>query len=124
MKKQILSVFAVTALTLVSVIVFSIIPTYAASVTEIGDAGSSLATAQDISNQPVTEITGEITVDYYYYPFYADNWDLDIYKIYINDPTAFSATTLNDYTDFQGFSSSAQNRGARPHRALSGRNRF
>ena len=106
MKKQLSSVFVVTALALVFVTVFSIIPTYAASVTEIGDAGSTLATAQDISSIPVTEITGEITVDYYYYPYYADNWDLDIYKIYINDPSEFSATTLNAYTDFQGFSSS------------------
>jgi PKD repeat protein len=106
MKKQISGIFVVTALALVLVMSFSIIPTYAASVTEIGDAGSTLATAQDISNIPVNEITGEITVDSYTYPWPAVEWDLDIYKIYINDPATFSATTLNDYTNFEGKTSS------------------
>ena len=96
------------ALILTSVLVlsiFSITPIYATSVTENGDAGSSLADAQDISSISVTEIIGEITVGFYDYPYYADDWDLDLYKIYINDPAAFSATTLNTYTNFEGFTS-------------------
>jgi PKD repeat protein len=103
MKKRSSFIFVVIFLALVLIIAaFPATPTYAASHTESGDAGDTLTSAQDISGIAVTEITGEITVSDFYPPYYVGHWDLDFYKIYINDPEAFSATTLNAYTSFQG----------------------
>jgi hypothetical protein len=60
----------------------------AVTVAEVGDAGETLATAQLIpqGSTPLTAITGTIVTD---------SSDVDLYRIYIDDPAGFSAETTN-----------------------------
>jgi hypothetical protein len=67
------------------------------TVIESGDAPGLPATAQDASGAVVTTITGDITYAAWYDKF---NRDVDMYKITINEPLAFSATTLWNATNF------------------------
>src|SRR2546423_2900693 len=68
--------------------VFLFAPAYAvqaSTITEIGDAGQSLATAQDASGAtPLTAITGTI----------GSATDVDLFLIYISNPAIFSASTV------------------------------
>ena len=67
------------------------------TVIEIGDALGLPATAQDASGAVVTTIRGDIVFASFWDKY---NRDVDMYKITINDPLAFSATTLGNATDF------------------------
>jgi hypothetical protein len=63
--------------------------------TEVGDAGQTIGTAQStgvIGGQPLTAIFGTI----------GTSGDADIYKISVQAPTTFSATTVNALTTTSG----------------------
>lgn len=64
----------------------------AQTVLEAGDADQTLRTAQDLSASSVATIMGSI----------ADPDDADLYRIYINSPSTFSASTVNAATDAGG----------------------
>lgn len=53
---------------------------------ERADAGDAFETATDLTSEPFTVVWGTMEVD---------NGDVDVYRIYIADPQAFSATTTN-----------------------------
>ena len=59
--------------------------------TETGDAGQTVATAQSTGSgsSPLTSISGSLDSTY----------DADLFRIYISNPSTFSATTLNAATD-------------------------
>lgn len=59
---------------------------------EMGDAGQTLATAQDASAVTFSQITGSI----------ATPADADLFKIYISSPGTFSASTINTVTNAGG----------------------
>ena len=64
---------------------------HAATYTETGDAGQTLATAASAvtgGGAALSSISGVLDVA-----------DADLYRIYISDPASFSATTLNGGTD-------------------------
>jgi hypothetical protein len=95
-KKNLLRLIKIMAILLFSTARLSAGPT---TVTESGDAPSLPGSAQDASGIVVTTITGNITYTSMWDKYYRD---VDMYKITINDPLAFSATTLgiDNITDF------------------------
>ena len=70
---------------------------YGQTIDESGDAGDLPSSAQDASGISITRISGTIPYSSKWYP---NDHDVDMYKITINDPDAFSATTHENETDF------------------------
>jgi hypothetical protein len=70
---------------------------YGQTVGESGDAGDVPSLAQDASGISITRITGNIRSSEWWE---RSNRDIDMYRITINDPAAFSATTFRNDTTF------------------------
>ncbi len=88
MKKLALALFAITAM--------AFLPSIHAQVfTEIGDAGQTVQTGQNtglVNGNPLNTILGTLGAPD----------DVDLYRIQINTPSAFSATTVNALTAASG----------------------
>ena len=66
-------------------------PAHAVNWTEVGDAGDLLSTAQEpMGNGPLRNIYGTIST----------NADVDLYRIFISDPTSFSASVTSTSGNF------------------------
>jgi hypothetical protein len=66
-------------------------PAHAVNWTEVGDAGDLLGTAQEpLGNGPLRNIYGTIST----------NTDVDLYRIFISDPTSFSASVTSTSGNF------------------------
>ena len=65
---------------------FLVTPAHAVNWQEVGDAGDLLSTAQEPEgNGPLRNIRGTVST----------NADIDLYKIFISDPTTFSASVTS-----------------------------
>ena len=83
-----------------TLLLLTISVSYGQPVDESGDAGDVPDSAQDASGISITSIAGHIPAASYWDKF---NRDVDMYKITINDPAAFSATTFDTATNFNTY---------------------